>query len=195
MSTKKARKRLVGTEENGFGSFLTESSWVVRLKSVLRDPRAPFWTSYAAHSESMFNPFSLFNHHFGGKFPLLRSPQNSYDEDPCSTLVKHASEHNLTIIVPHLVFLIAEISAFKVARTKISNSHTDKQCTLSCLSPVDQTRQQLSQASCLHANALIVAARFASLVPTSVSRIQICRHTPVIVRNALLWFHCLPPLQ
>ena len=118
-------------------------------------------------------------------FPLLRLPQNSYDEDPCSTIVRHTSEHKFTIIVPHLVFLIAEIFAFKVARTKISNTriHTDKQCTPSCLSPVDQTRQQLSQASCLHANALIVAARFASLVPTSVSRIQICRHTPVIVRE------------
>ena len=154
-------------------------------------------TSYGAHSESIFNLFSLFYHHFGGIFPLLRSPQNSSIEVPCSTLVEQTSEHNFTIIVPHLVFLIAEISAFKVARTKISNTriHTDKQCTLSCLSPVDQTRQQLSRASCLHANALIVAARFASLVPTSVSRIQICRHTPVIVRNALLWFHCLPPFD
>ena len=33
--------------------------------------------SYGAHSESIFNLFSLFYHHFGGIFPLLRSPQNS----------------------------------------------------------------------------------------------------------------------
>ena len=57
MSAKKARKRLIGTVENGFGSFLTASSWVVRLKSVLRNPRAPYfdliWSPFGVHFQSL----------------------------------------------------------------------------------------------------------------------------------------------
>ena len=88
-------------------------------------------TWYGPHLDPIFNLFKLFWHHFQGRFRLRSSTHSSYNEVHCSKLIDQTSEHNLDIIVHHLVFIVrehashfsADVPAFKVPTHK-SQQHT-----------------------------------------------------------------------
>ena len=91
-------------------------------KTLSQAPKLLILTSYGPYLDPIFDFFKLFWHHFQTRFPLQSSTHNSYIEIPGSQLADQTSEHNLSIFVHHLVFMIrehashfsVEVPAFKV---------------------------------------------------------------------------------
>ena len=88
-------------------------------------------TSYGSNLDAIFNMFKLFWHQFKSRIRLQSLTHSTYNEDHSSKRIDQTSEHNLDVIVHHLVFIIrehasclsADVPAFKVPAHK-SQQHT-----------------------------------------------------------------------